>query len=145
VPAQLTVDGFSANAIVKGQAISPSILPDFVQEKVKNEVEFRQGIGELEALIAQGESEGVIRLGLPMGSEIAGLMNVELQAQYRSIERIYWSVVPAAVRGVTDQVRTRSLNSLPSCARRCLGARASHRRRPYTKRSKSPFTASGLA
>lgn len=106
VPAQLTIDGFSANAIVKGQAISPSVLADFVQEQVKNQVEFRQGIGEIEALIATGEREGVIRLGLPMGSEIARLMNAEPQTRYSSIERIYWSVVPAAVRGVTDQVRT---------------------------------------
>src|SRR4051794_33434707 len=40
IPAQLTIDGFSGNAMVKGQAISPSVLPDFVQERVKNEVEF---------------------------------------------------------------------------------------------------------
>jgi hypothetical protein len=106
VPAQLTVDGFSASAVIKGQAISPSILPDFVQENVSNEVKFRQGIGELEALITDGEREGVIRIGLPMSSEIARLMNAELQSQYSSIDRIYWSVVPGAVRGITDQVRT---------------------------------------
>lgn len=107
VPAQLTIDGFSVNAIVKGQAISPSVLPDVVQERIKNQVEFRQGIGEIEALIAQGErGGGVIRVGVPMGSEIARLMNADLQREYSSIERIYWTVVPAAVRGVTDQVRT---------------------------------------
>jgi len=107
VPAQLTIDGSSPNAIIKGQAISPSVLPDFVQERITNRVEFRQGVGEIEALIAQAEhKEGVIRIGVPMGSEIARYMNVDLQSEYSSIERIYWVVVPAAVRGVTDQVRT---------------------------------------
>ena len=106
VPAPLMIDGFSANAHVKGQTISPSVLPDFVRDDIKSEVEFRGGIGELEALIAQGEREGIVRIGLPMGSEIARFMNSDLQYQYSSVERIYWGVVPAAIRGVTDQVRT---------------------------------------
>jgi AbiTii len=90
VPAPLMIDGFSPTAHVTGQTISPTILPDFVRDDIKSEVEFRGGIGELEALIAEGEREGIVRIGLPMGSEIARLMNADLQHQYRRVERIYW-------------------------------------------------------
>lgn len=41
-----------------------------------------------------------------MAAEIARLMSMEAAREYSSVERIYWSVVPAAIRGVTDQVRT---------------------------------------
>lgn len=105
VPAALMVDRFSGNAQIQNQQISASILPDFAQEWISDRVEFRQGVGEIEALIKQGEQVGFLRLGIPMGAEIARLMNADPQ-QHSTIDRIYWSVTPAAVRGVVDQVRT---------------------------------------
>ena len=104
VPAPLMIDGFSPNAQITGETISPWDLPDVVKDDIKSEVTLRQGVGEIEALIAQGDAEGIIRLGLPMGSEIAKLMNAE--NRHGRVTRIYWGVVPAAVRGVTDQIRT---------------------------------------
>lgn len=105
VPAQIAIDGTTMNAIIKGQPIALSQLPDFVQGKIREEVELRGGVGEIEALVHRAEVEGeVIKLSLPMGADLARLMNADLRGQ--QIMSIYWSLAPAAVRGVLDQIRT---------------------------------------
>src|SRR4051812_28477048 len=49
VPAQIQIDGALTNGLVTGQPIARSELPDFVQEKVQERVEFRDGAGAIEA------------------------------------------------------------------------------------------------
>lgn len=105
VPAQIAIDGASYNGIVKGQPVARSSLPDFVQEKIRDEVELRDGAGAIEALVHRAEAAGeAIKLSLPMGGDIARIMNADLQGS--QIMSIYWSLAPVAVRGVLDQIRT---------------------------------------
>lgn len=105
VPAQICIDGATTNALVTGQPIARSILPDFVQENVGEDVELREGAGALEALAARAESTGeAIKMSLPMGGDIARLMTAEMRGQ--QVLSVYWALTPPAVRGVLDQIRT---------------------------------------
>lgn len=105
VPAQIQIDGATMNGLVTGQPIARSALPDFVQEKVHERVELREGAGAIEALVKRAEASGeAVKLSLPMGGDIARIMNADMQGQ--QILSIYWAVAPAAVRGVLDQIRT---------------------------------------
>lgn len=102
VPAPLRVDGIAGNFKIERQAFAPSSLPDFAREHIKDEVELRDGIGSIEALLAMEE----IKLSPPMASDLVLYMNSENSAPYRHIESLYWQVTHAAIRGVLDQVRT---------------------------------------
>jgi hypothetical protein len=102
VNAPLMVDGFSANLHIQGQQISPSMLPDFVHEHITETLELREGVGSIEALLQQP----AIRLSPPRASDIARYMNADSDDPFQKIERIYWNVSPAAIRGVLDHIRT---------------------------------------
>jgi hypothetical protein len=105
VPAQIQIDGATMNGLVTGQPIARSALPDFVQEKVQERVELRDGAGAIEALVQRAEGSGeAVKFSLPMSGDIARLMSVDMDGQ--QILSIYWAVAPAAVRGVLDQIRT---------------------------------------
>jgi hypothetical protein len=107
VYAQLTVDAVTMRAVVKGQPISSRFLPDFVAEHVTERLELRKGVGELEALAASHEATGdSIKLSIPDGTMIASYMNQVNGDPYQQIQAIYWSIAPAVVRGVIDNVRT---------------------------------------
>jgi hypothetical protein len=102
IAAPIVIDGMTATHQIEGQQIAPSALPDFVREHVREEVELRDGVGAIQALVDKDE----IRLGLPMASEIAAYMNAESDNPYQRINRIYWNVSPVVVRGVLDRIRT---------------------------------------
>lgn len=102
VAAPIMVDGIAGNYAIRGQQFAPSALPDFVQEHISEKVQLRDGVGGIEALLKQTE----IKLGLPMGSDLARVMNDQNGNPYQHIISIYWSVSHAAIEGVLDQIRT---------------------------------------
>jgi AbiTii-like protein len=105
VPAQIQIDGATMTGLVTGQPFARSALPDFVQEKVHERVELRDGAGAIEALVQRAEASGeAVKISLPMGGDIARIMSADLHGQ--QILSIYWAIAPAAVRGVLDQIRT---------------------------------------
>ena len=105
VAAQIQIDGATMTGLVTGQPIARSSLPDFVQEHVREEVELRDGVGAIEALAKHAEEDGgKAKLSVPMGGDIARVMNADLSGQ--RILSIYWAVSPVAIRGVLDQIRT---------------------------------------
>jgi hypothetical protein len=107
VYAPIKIDAVTANAIIKGQTISPNNLPDFVAKEISERLELRQAVGELEALAARYETtNGSIQLSLPMGSDIAQYMNHVNDNPWQHIQAVYWAVNPVVVRGVIDKVRT---------------------------------------
>lgn len=102
VAAPMYVDKFIGAGMLTGQPISSRDLPDGIREELGDELLLRQGVGELEALAARGET---MRFG-PPGFEIIGqLMDNESRVQQRTTA-IYWTVTPATLHGVVDQVRT---------------------------------------
>lgn len=96
------VDGFAGNAQVSHQQFPPSSLPDFAREHIGEEVELRNGIGSIAALLDHDK----IML-MPAGaSDVVRYMNGTTNNPYQHIVSLYWSVSHSAIRGVLDQIRT---------------------------------------
>jgi AbiTii len=105
VAAPLVIDGMDGGYKFTQLQISPVELPEPANETVKEEVELRAGVGELEDLLRRArDSDEQIRFGLPGSAAEARLMSA---TRGHFVERIYWHVSPTAVAGALDQVRTR--------------------------------------
>ncbi len=102
IGAPLMVDGVRGNVQIQRQQIPPSSLPEFVRQHISERLELRDGVGSLEALVAQEE----IRLSPPGASDLAHYLNAQSGNPYQHIISIYWSVASAAIRGVLDHIRT---------------------------------------
>lgn len=70
--------------------------------KLLEEVELRDGVGGIEALLKQ-ES---IKLQPVSASTVVALMNAEINDPFQQITSLYWAIAHAAIEGVLDQVRT---------------------------------------
>jgi AbiTii-like protein len=103
VAAPILFDGVNMRAVFKGMQISPTELPDFARDSYSAEVELRGSVGELEAALRESD-EGIVRMSLPGGAEMAHYINLHNSAQ--RIDRFYWGVSTTAIYGVLDQIRT---------------------------------------
>ncbi|GGR47905.1 hypothetical protein GCM10010497_59090 [Streptomyces cinereoruber] len=107
LPAPIQVNALLGPNSVRGQRINTSELPEFARNEVREEVALRNGIGEVEALAQRCETSGEhAHLGIPGGLELTRLMDAASGNPFQRITDIYWSVSPAALRGLADQVRT---------------------------------------
>jgi hypothetical protein len=93
--APLRIDGISGNYKVTRQQFPPSALPDFARERISEELELRDGVGAIEALLGRSD----IKLMPPGASDLVRLMNAENASPYSHIESLYWDVSDAAVHG----------------------------------------------
>ncbi len=109
--ATLVLDAHLADGRVTGQQVPYNLIPDFARDHLGDELDFRQPISEIaEMLSAAGRrGESTVKLGVPLGSGVVGLMNDELRkaAQPQGIERIYWDVSLVPLTRILDGVRTR--------------------------------------
>lgn len=105
ISAPLAMDATTMHGIIRGQQLSSFELPDFARDTITNDLEMRQGIGEIEQLsLGQGKGE-TVKLA-PAGSpDLVAYINAEGQSNGR-IERIYWAVSPVTMASIVDQVRT---------------------------------------
>jgi hypothetical protein len=111
ITAPLKIDGSTMHGISEGQEISPLLLPDFVRERVGNEVPLTNGIAEIEKLARRHSSDKSFKLEFPMAADIVLIMNGETTESGANkwqgrIHSIYWDVSTAALEGVVDHVRT---------------------------------------
>lgn len=104
VGAVLHIDRHTLRAIIKGQQISPMILPDFARDVIKEECPLRMGVAGLEALCVG--SEEFVHLVPPGASDLVLYMNHQNDNQFEYIERLYWSISTTAIRAVLDRIRT---------------------------------------
>jgi AbiTii len=102
IRAPLMVDGVAGNVQVTQQQIPASSIPEFARDRINEQLELRDGVGNLEALVKRDE----IKLQPPMASDLVRLMNHESENPYQHIVSLYWGVSPAALHGVLDQIRT---------------------------------------
>lgn len=102
VGAPLRLDGMSGNYKITGETLPPMALPEFARDVITEELELRQGIGEIEALLDYPE----IKLQPAGAADLAMYMNSQSGDRFRHVQAIYWHVSKASVRGVLDQVRT---------------------------------------
>lgn len=108
VSAPILIDAVTGNSWVKGQSVPESGLPDFVRDaSLGNSVDLRQGVGELEALVQQGQSsEHSIRVSLPSAEIIGEYFDRNSGNPFQHTDRVYWSIAPSAIHGVIDNIRT---------------------------------------
>lgn len=106
VAAPLLVDGITGWTQFKRRNISPSDLPEFVREHIREEVSLIQGIGTLESLIAQAE-DGAVLLSPSGSADLVKYWNDSVQSDTQEIHRLYWSIAVGEIQGVTHQVRNR--------------------------------------
>lgn len=102
ISAPLTVDAVSGNVKITGQQFPPSGIPAFAQEHISERLELRYGAGTIEEFAKEGHA---VKLQPPGASDVTRIMNSE-NGPYQHIVSLYWSVAPAALRGVLDQIRT---------------------------------------
>jgi hypothetical protein len=101
IAAALLVDMIAPGWSVTGRTISPTELPDFAQDVITNDVNLRQGIGQIEQLARRGDAVKIQPGGAP---DLVRFMNAQGNLNGH-LERLYWSVSPVALDGVVDQVR----------------------------------------
>ena len=107
VGAPIFADALTGNAIVRGQRISPSMLPDFAQEHLQEAYTFMIGIGEIEALAEQARAGGgQAKLSLPMALDLARVMDSASGNPFQQINALYWGIGVASLDGIVDQVKT---------------------------------------
>ncbi|MFH8483575.1 hypothetical protein [Streptomyces sp. NPDC018055] len=105
VGAPLAVDAVTPTSRISGQSISPTVLPEFVRDRITDKYTFYVGIGEIEATIAAAD-ETHVRLSLPGSPDIAAIMDREANAPGQHITAIYWRISVSALRAILDHVRT---------------------------------------
>jgi len=112
VPAIIQIDGIVGGAMFRHQTIGVHDLPEGIRDELSEQAIFRQGVGELEALIITHEDTKTIRLVLPGEQIITRLMDHAAGLTNQRITNAYWAVSTAALTGVLDQVRTRMAQML---------------------------------
>lgn len=108
VSAPLKVDRATTSAIIRGQEISPMVLPDFARDQFTQGVSISHGIGNIEALVRNANRSGdsVVKMGHPRGADLVSYMNHERQGQGETIVSLYWEVHVAHLEGLLSHVRT---------------------------------------
>ena len=107
ISAVIRADAIVGNYSVTGQVLPETALPDFVLEAgLGNSVKIRQGVGELEALVASHDSGESIKMLFPGADIIGRLIDDGSGNPYQNIHNIYWAVARSAFQGLLDNVRT---------------------------------------
>lgn len=102
----LLMDGFVPGAQFRGKSVSVIDLPQDFREDISDHLKLTYGVGQIEDLIRQADSHGgSIQLGPAAGAELALMMTYEI-GRYQ-VERVYWSVSVAALRGVISVMRAK--------------------------------------
>lgn len=108
VQAELLIDGISGNYQITGERVSSASLPEIARGHIDEEVKFRQGVAEIEAMIKQADSDdGRIKLSPQGAAELVNIWNSELQTPYRMVSALYWAISSVTLRGIVDQIRTK--------------------------------------
>jgi hypothetical protein len=105
--APLLIDGVQGMTKITGQQISPTVLPDFAQEHLSNDLPMPQGIGEIEAMIRSNPEAESVRLMPPLADDVVRLWNHERNDEFSQITRLYWDVSKVALEGLVERVRTK--------------------------------------
>lgn len=104
VIAIIAIDGQTINALITGQRIGKSALPEFAREHIDEAVEFPQGVAQLEHMVSSSKN-GSVKIVLPGMADLVAVMNQS--AQYgTAISAMYWIVGTNSLVGILDRTRT---------------------------------------
>lgn len=112
VAAIIQIDAAVPQGFIRHQTIGVHDLPEEFRDVITDDVVFRQGVGELEAMIASTDESKMIKMMLPGATYIANVMDRNNGRPNQKITSIYWSVSTSAIAGILDQVRTRMAQML---------------------------------
>jgi hypothetical protein len=118
--APLRFDGVLGSNHVMGMSVPITLIPEFAQSQLGNEVAFRDPIAAVVNMVSSAATDDAVVKISPAGApEIVALMNDKLAkaeaAHYpapsslppsQQIERIYWAVSLPPIIGIVDRVRT---------------------------------------
>lgn len=106
VGAVIAIDGANLAYKVTGQQVSPSDLPEFVRDTIKQEAAITQGVAELEKLASSADE--VIRIQHSAMPDLVTYMNSQQDDVHvnGTILAMYWKITPSAVLGILDTIRT---------------------------------------
>lgn len=102
--AALQVDAIIGNTQVTGQTIGRAMLPEFARDLIGNEFTFRQGVGELEAMLERDDD--FLKLGVPDFHIVAHEMDKASGNPWQQIHAMYWSVPKTTIAAILDETRT---------------------------------------
>jgi AbiTii len=109
--APLVLDAHVPGGRITGQQVPYTLIPDFAQDDLGDDIEFRQPIAEIAEMLASARRRGetTVKLGVPLGSGVVALMNDEFRRGSRPqvIERIHWDVSLVPLTRILDAIRTR--------------------------------------
>ncbi|PQZ53152.1 MULTISPECIES: hypothetical protein [unclassified Microbacterium] len=112
VPAIIQVDAAVPQGFIKHQTIGVHELPEEIREEISHNATFRQGVGELEAMVITYDESKTVQIMLPGATAIANLIDYSSGRRDQKITAIYWAVSTSAITGLLDQVRTRMAQML---------------------------------
>lgn len=106
ITAPLLMDGFAPGVQFRGKQVTVIDLPEETRDDISDELRLTAGVGEIEGLIRQADARGgSIPLGPSAGAELALWMTHEIGRYH--VERVYWSVNAAVLRGVISVMRAK--------------------------------------
>lgn len=116
----LMLDGFTRTHQIKGQTVTPELLPEDSRDLLDQDVKFKQPIAQLVELADKhgGIEDPRIKMAPTFVAPLVTVTNAYLHhahqkagtaSQAPHIETFYWIVSSSALRGMVDTVRTRLL------------------------------------
>lgn len=112
VPAIIQLDAVVPQGTIRHQTIGVHDLPEGFRDEISDDAIFRQGVGELEALVISNDDTKTIQMMLPAAMILANVIDHESGRRDQKVTSIYWAVSTASVTGILDQVRTRMAQML---------------------------------
>jgi hypothetical protein len=101
----LLIDAVTATHHVRGQQISPMILPAAAHDVITEELPLAKGVGDLQALVRGATAAGktAIQMAPDGAADLVELWNQRPNFSGGTIMRLYWDVSVAAIEGVLEQ------------------------------------------
>ena len=107
VSVPILVDGSNFHAIITGQQLAPSDVPEFAREEISGELGLRMAVAAVEQMARKPDGSQLQHPGM---ADLVRYMNAT-NGGSSTIHRMYWSLQPTAALAVVDTIRT-SLVSL---------------------------------
>ncbi|MGK2879249.1 MAG: hypothetical protein ACSLE6_00135 [Mycobacterium sp.] len=102
VTVPILIDGSNFHAIITGQQVAPSDIPDFARDEISGQLGLRMGVAAVEQMARKPDGSQLQHPGM---AELVSYMNATNQGS-STIHRMYWSLQPTGALAVVDTIRT---------------------------------------
>lgn len=102
VTVPILIDGSNFHAIITGEQLAPSDIPDFAREEITGELGLRMGVAAVEQMARKPDGSHLQHPGM---ADLVNYMNAT-NGGSSTIHRMHWSLQPTAALAVVDTIRT---------------------------------------